>query len=110
MGDFLTLKQPAMAFAGAAAVALIVGGLWYYQQDSGLSGSSSTPTEGIGDPEPPRFTSTRRHREVESRNEGIVDSYEVSVGRVIIENEKDPEQPVVVWHFVDDGTTPGADL
>lgn len=108
--DLFTFERPMVSMAAAAAVAVLVGGAF-------LATGQNDPTPGTPEtnlvdqatpaPEAPAPVTPRRlelEEEVAAgRNAATVESFEVSEGRVLIEgNEADPEQPVVVWHILEE--------
>ena len=110
LGKALRFEQPMASFALAAAIALIVGGVYWAQTsavETAPGGSiTSTPSIANGDPAP----RPRRGMELEHRNVAEVESVEVAVGRVEIDDvTADPDKPMVVWHIVDEGATGSAE-
>ena len=113
LSSALSFDQPLATMALAAAVALIAGGIYWAQL-----GASQQSTQEIGGPArmtqqgtpAPQGPRPRRGMELEHRNVAEVESVEVAVGRVEIDDVgEDPDKPMVVWHIVDEGATSGAE-
>ncbi|MGM0577839.1 MAG: anti-sigma factor family protein [Myxococcota bacterium] len=111
-GALLTLERPVAALATAAAVAALVGGVWYLQQQEQRAGA---PGVQVAEEEPPamereRPSLPRRGMETEvaasGRNAAQVEAISADAGQVFVDdNADDPDTPMVVWHIVDDNGT-----
>ncbi len=104
VGQALTFEQPMASLGLAAVVAMLAGGVYWMQMQSGA---------GIAPVEAPRIShqddtvrgpTPRRGMELEHRNAADVESVEVAAGRVEIDDAtEDPDKPMVVWHIVEGG-------
>ncbi|MCB9727663.1 MAG: zf-HC2 domain-containing protein [Deltaproteobacteria bacterium] len=107
MGELLRFERPMAAFAMAAAVAVLLAGVFLASSDA----PSVLPTPGAGPSvaqQQPSVTHPRRDMEVEvvaGRNAASVESFEAADGKVVIDHQNDPDTPMVVWHIVDEGAT-----
>lgn len=106
LGEVFRFERP-MALAGlaAAVVAIVVGAVM-------LGGGTSTAPSGASGANDLAARTTpgqRRGPEVEhkaGRNTAYVEDWEVAKGKVIIDvNKDDPDQPMVLWHVVEDEGT-----
>lgn len=105
--EVFTFERP-MALAGmaAAVIAVVIGAV-------SLGGNSGSAPKGIDNSHDLAGTvppGARRGPEGEhkaGRNTAFVEDWEVAKGKVIIDvNQDDPDQPMVLWHVVEDeGTT-----
>ena len=104
-GELVRFERP-LALAGIAAsiVAAVVG--------VSMIGDStpSTPGAPVNDLAVKNAPGARRAPELEhkanGRNTAFVESWEVARGKVIIDvNQEDPDQPMVLWHVVEDEGT-----
>lgn len=105
LGELVRFERPlALAGIAAAIVAVVVG--------ASMSGGSSTPAPGApsndlaGTTQPGARRGPEGEHKVNGRNTAYVESWEVARGKVIIDvNQDDPEQPMVLWHVVEDEGT-----
>lgn len=105
LGELVRFERPlALAGIAAAIVAVVVG--------VSVSGGSSTPAPGAPSNDLAATTQPGARRAPEGehkangRNTAYVESWEVARGKVIIDvNQDDPDQPMVLWHVVEDEGT-----
>jgi len=108
LGELVRFERP-LALAGiAAAVAAVVVGV------SMSGGSSSAPAPGapsndlagtVTQPQGARRGPEGEHK-ANGRSTAYVESWEVARGKVIIDvNQDDPDQPMVLWHVIEDEGT-----
>ncbi len=114
LGDLITFQRPVMSLAAAAAIAAVVwigaGGLEGAPGEDPQAGGPAVAGTEVAPPalesDGPRAT-PRRGMETEvavsPSFESEVESYEATHGQVFVENEGNPDAPMVVWHVVDEG-------
>jgi|GEM_PF-1308903 len=113
--DLIRFEQPMQSLATFAALALVVGGLYYAVGTGGSGDPGVTPggngpsmVAGTKDGSDTKKKTTPRRRGMENEQEmarsngATVESYEVAEGQLVIEGGED-DAPVVVWHVDEDG-------
>jgi anti-sigma factor RsiW len=111
LGELFRLEHPLAAAASFAALAAIVGGLWFAMGDGatpaaapGGDGGSMVATGSDKGTTPAPQPDQRRRRSMEAEQSVIagavqVESFEVAEGRIEIEDSAGDEGAVVVWHL-----------